>query len=396
MWSVAMVSAVVSALAAMLWVPTQLWPGFASPGAVYGRVHQGQTGLKALEGRALGPGAGAVLDATPSSDAREPMNAETPPSPAAIEGASDASAVSSGAEMPASTAAIASGLAGQATQEACDKLLARLPGVSRAQCLATQLQPSGATSSQGVPLYWRDVAQRAGAPAPAGDAPPLRVLVVGAMHGDELTAASLALRWIGLAGAEGGDRAAPQPPVHWRFIPVLNPDGLLAPKPTRVNASGVDLNRNFPTPGWAQDAPVYWEKRTRKDPRRWPGHTPLSEPESRFLHQQMEQFQPQLVVSIHAPYGVLDFDGPHDPPARLGRLRMDKLGVFPGSLGHYGGLHRGVPVVTIELDHALRMPPDAEVRAMWRDLRQWMNTRLRDGGDAVAGVAGAEPLGVAR
>lgn len=182
-------------------------------------------------------------------------------------------------------------------------------------------------------------------------------------------------------------------PVHWRFIPVLNPDGLLAPKPTRVNAGGVDLNRNFPTPGWAEEAPVYWEKRTRKDPRRWPGHTPLSEPESRFLHQQMDQFQPQLVVSIHAPYGVLDFDGPHDPPLRLGRLRMDKLGVFPGSLGHYGGLHRGVPVVTIELEHALRMPPDAEVRAMWRDLRHWMNTRLLEGADAVAGV---KPPGLRR
>jgi protein MpaA len=93
------------------------------------------------------------------------------------------------------------------------------------------------------------------------------------------------------------------------------------------------------------------------------------------------------VVSIHAPYGVLDFDGPHDPPLRLGRLRMDKLGVFPGSLGHYGGVQQNmpvvtielehalrraapglVPVVTIELEHALRMPPDAdaEVRAMWR------------------------------
>ena len=212
------------------------------------------------------------------------------------------------------------------------------------------------------------------------------MLVVGAMHGDELTAASLALRWIGMAAAEGAVDADEPAPVHWRFIPVLNPDGLLAPKPTRVNAGGVDLNRNFPTPGWAEEAPVYWEKRTRKDPRRWPGHTPLSEPESRFLHQQMDQFQPQLVVSIHAPYGVLDFDGPHDPPLRLGRLRMDKLGVFPGSLGHYGGLHRGVPVVTIELEHALRMPPDAEVRAMWRDLRHWMNTRLLEGADAVAGV----------
>jgi murein tripeptide amidase MpaA len=31
-------------------------------------------------------------------------------------------------------------------------------------------------------------------------------------------------------------------------VPVLNPDGMLAAKPRRVNANGVDLNRNFPTP----------------------------------------------------------------------------------------------------------------------------------------------------
>ena len=377
-------SAVVTALAAVLWVPTQLWPGGPASGGVYGRTPSGPMGLKALEGRAAVQGNLVLLGSVHSRDSRdsmEPMDAEAQPRPAATVPASTAP---SGVET---SAAVAPGMSEPATQAACELLLARLPGVTRSQCLATQLQPSGAASGQGVPLYWRDVVPRTGVPAPAADVPPLRVLVVGAMHGDELTAASLALRWIGLAGAEGGDRGAAQPPVHWRFIPVLNPDGLLAPKPTRVNASGVDLNRNFPTPGWAQDAPVYWEKRTRKDPRRWPGHTPLSEPESRFLHQQMDQFQPQLVVSIHAPYGVLDFDGPHDPPARLGRLRMDKLGVFPGSLGHYGGLHRGVPVVTIELEHALRMPPDTEVRAMWRDLRQWMNTRLLDGGDAVAGTA---------
>jgi hypothetical protein len=102
----------------------------------------------------------------------------------------------------------------------------------------------------------------------------------------------------------------------------------------------------------------------------------LSEPESRFLHEQMAQFRPQLVVSVHAPYGVLDFDGPHEPPRRLGHLRLDQVGVFPGSLGHYGGVQQGMPVVTIELDHALRMPRDAEVRSMWRDLLRWMEARL--------------------
>lgn len=384
----------VGTVAGALWLPAQLWPASQAPNRVYGLVADASapTGLAAVT--ALQPRAHRRADPTAAV-----ARAATTTS-----GASQAPLVP-GTEPLQGDAADAADTADTAGA-ACALLLPRLPGVSRAQCLATQLQASGAQSRQGAPLYWRDVIYHPAAPARTfKNQPglgPLRVLVVGAMHGDELTAASLALRWIGMASAEGtgvrpspalpdgpqgaGGVTAPPAPVHWRFIPVLNPDGLLAPRPTRVNASGVDLNRNFPTPGWAEEAPVYWEKRTRKDPRRWPGHTPLSEPESRFLHQQMDQFQPQLVVSIHAPYGVLDFDGPHDPPARLGRLRMDKLGVFPGSLGHYGGLHRGVPVVTIELEHALSMPPDAEVRAMWRDLRHWMNTRLLHGADAVAGV----------
>lgn len=252
---------------------------------------------------------------------------------------------------------------------ACETFLHRLPGVGPALCQSAQLVPSGSRSQKGLPLYWRDVLPPSLPQEGAGLKAPLRVLVVGAMHGDELTSASLALHWIALAQKAGQ-------PVHWRFIPVLNPDGLLAARPTRVNARGVDLNRNFDTPGWEHDAPRHWEKRTRKDPRRWPGTAPLSEPESQFLHAQMDEFRPQLVVSIHAPYGVLDFDGPHEPPQRLGRLRLDRVGVFPGSLGHYGGVQQGMPVVTIELDHALRLPPEAEVRSMWRDLLRWMDARL--------------------
>ena len=53
----------------------------------------------------------------------------------------------------------------------------------------------------------------------------------------------------------------------------------------------------------------------------------------------------------------------------LGRLYLDQLGIFPGSLGNYGGVHKGMPVVTIELPSALRTPMDVEMRQMWLDLR---------------------------
>ena len=243
----------------------------------------------------------------------------------------------------------------------CREFVARLPNVRRPLCEAAQLKPTVGRSVQGRTLYARDVV------APEAR---IRVLVVGAMHGDELSSASVALHWIQLALQTPSN-------AHWRFIPALNPDGLMARPAKRVNAHGVDLNRNFPTPNWARDAKIYWEQRTKKDPRRWPGPGPLSEPESKFFHEEMERFQPDLIVSIHAPYGVLDFDGPSVPPARLGRLYLDQVGIFPGSLGNYGGVHKGMPVVTIELNSAIRTPLDAETRQMWLDLLHWMSERLR-------------------
>jgi len=75
-------------------------------------------------------------------------------------------------------------------------------------------------------------------------------------------------------------------------------------------------------------------------------------------------------------YGVLDFDGPSVPPSRLGRLYLDQVGIFPGSLGNYGGVHKGVPVVTIELPNAQRTPLDAEMRQMWLDLLRWMAAKI--------------------
>ena len=143
---------------------------------------------------------------------------------------------------------------------------------------------------------------------------------------------------------------------------------LLASKANRVNANGVDLNRNFPTPNWQQDAPRYWAKKTKSDPRRFPGHAPLSEPESRWVHDEMVRFRPDVIISVHAPFGVLDFDGPAQPPRRFGRLLLNRVGVYPGSLGNYSGVHKNVPVITIELPNAQKMPSEAEVKRIWLDM----------------------------
>lgn len=261
----------------------------------------------------------------------------------------------------------------------CKNMSNHLPGVPQSLCLQANLVDTGARSVKGVPLLKRDVITPGDDPNSAAK---LKVLVVGGIHGDELSSSALALNWIKLTTQAPSNAISNTPAsfaggIHWRFIPMLNPDGLTAQPAKRVNANGVDLNRNFPTPNWTRDAKIYWEQHTKKDPRRWPGKEPLSEPESKFLHDEMASFKPNLIVSIHAPYGVLDFDGPTVPPSKLGRLYLDQVGIFPGSLGNYGGVHKGMPVVTIELPNAQRIPLDSENRQMWLDLLRWMGEKLK-------------------
>jgi protein MpaA len=125
-----------------------------------------------------------------------------------------------------------------ASDAECRNLVRRLPNLGMSLCTQAALQDSGARSVKGLPLYTRDIRP---------EAPKQRVLVIGAIHGDELSSASVAFHWIALA--QDPLITLPQP-IHWRFIPVLNPDGLFHQPPRRMNHNGVDLNRNFPTPNW--------------------------------------------------------------------------------------------------------------------------------------------------
>ena len=166
--------------------------------------------------------------------------------------------------------------------------------------------------------------------------------------------------------------------IHWRFIPTLNPDGMFAKPARRVNAHGVDLNRNFPTPNWARESRLYW--RCARAGTRVAGRaaSPCRNPNRAFSCSRWTISSPTSFERAR-PFGVLDFDGPSEPPKKLGRLFLDQVGIYPGSLGNYGGIHKGVPVVTVELPQAARTPQDAEMRQMWLDLLRWTSGKLGPG-----------------
>lgn len=242
----------------------------------------------------------------------------------------------------------------------CREIGNKLGSVSVANCDAHKMQTSGFNSVQN-----RSVAIK--------EYPPLdgveslgRVLVIGGIHGDEYASISIAFKWMQQLEQERDGR------LHWRFIPLSNPDGLLRKKSQRQNANGVDLNRNFPSSDWDRLALDYWHNKTYKNKRRYPGAKSASEPETIGLLKQIETFKPDIIVSIHAPYHLLDYDGPSKAPKQIGDLHLHELGVYPGSLGNYGGLDLQLPVVTLELPSAGIMPKPKEIRHMWHDLNKWL------------------------
>lgn len=247
----------------------------------------------------------------------------------------------------------------------CTEIDQKLSSVGFEQCMARALLPTGAVSNRRKPIAARDF-------APRGREPSGRVLLVGGIHGDEYSSVTAVFEWLEKLEQEQGGN------FYWRVVPLLNPDGLLMPpeQSQRMNANGVDLNRNFPTPNWQREAMDYWINRTRKSKRRYPGPAPLSEPESRWLAQQIEDYQPDAVISVHAPHGIVDFDGPRVPPENLGPLELRRLGTYPGSMGRYIGVYKGIPLLTIELESAARLPDESDMDGIWFDMIDWLSAKV--------------------
>jgi hypothetical protein len=244
--------------------------------------------------------------------------------------------------------------------ELCDRIGGKLGSVSIRDCRRSGLQDTSHFSVKGLPIAVREY------PPLAQRAPQGRVLLIGGIHGDEYSSVSIVFKWMRILKQYHSGL------FHWRVVPLMNPDGLLQRKSRRMNARGVDLNRNFPTPNWQRESRYYWEERTGRNPRRYPGPAPMSEPESRWLVQEIETFRPDVIVSVHAPHGIIDFDGPPKAPRKLGHLHLNLLGTYPGSLGNYAGVQQRIPVITIELPYAGIMPSSAQISHIWTDLVQWL------------------------
>jgi len=245
----------------------------------------------------------------------------------------------------------------------CEKIDARYRSLSwgRSQC-STLPWTYDRVSEQGHPLlYWDYSGLNEGLSDLPSDE---TTLVLGGVHPDELTPINLAFRF---AQALRDDRALF---AQHRVVvaPLVNPDGFFSIPARRTNVNGVDLNRNFATRDWWGAAWTWWKNRRQSDPRHFPGFAPDTEEGTRFQVDLMRRFDPDKIVSIHAPLGFLDYDGPGDNKRKnlssfekkardlayvvsrnSNNYRVLDFVFYPGSLGNFAGNERQVPTVTLEL-----------------------------------------------
>ncbi|MBA2733007.1 MAG: DUF2817 domain-containing protein [Acidobacteria bacterium] len=167
-----------------------------------------------------------------------------------------------------------------------------------------------------------------------------RVLIFGGIHGDEQHTTVVAR-----ALAVNINTETLPSNLTLVIVPDVNPDGLMAA--TRVNANGVDINRNFPSKTWRSEYTAQ---------NHYPGTKPSSEPETQAVLNLLERYPPHLVVTLHAALGCVNWDGQSGATLAQTLASINKYPLCaslgyetPGSLGILMGIDRQVPTVTIEL-----------------------------------------------
>lgn len=182
------------------------------------------------------------------------------------------------------------------------------------------------------------------------------VLILGGIHGDEVTSVDLTRNLIILLRARPEFCAGKAVSI----IEVANPDGYL--KKTRTNSRGIDCNRNFPARNFKPGGAVGYRG----------GAAAASEPETRAILTAIAQIRPRLIISIHSIRNgrqCNNYDGPSENIARVmsaqnGYPATPTIGYpTPGSLGSYAGIDLQIPMVTLEL------PREQDGKSAWENNR---------------------------
>lgn len=163
-----------------------------------------------------------------------------------------------------------------------------------------------------------------------------KVLVIGCFHGDEPQGNYLINEYL-----------KEYPNSNLAFIPCLNKYGV--EHNVRTNSNGVDLNRNFPTANW---------ELTEKN-EFFGGTSPASEAETLFVMEVVKKIKPELILTLHAPFKVVNYDG----DAKEISEKISEITGYPveasigyptpGSFGSWAGIENKIPTVTLELDEEI-------------------------------------------
>ena len=243
------------------------------------------------------------------------------------------------------------------------------PALATAPCaLAAGTTAAPADSAAKRITFGRSVQGRPLVAYEFGSSGPLTI-IFGAFHGDEGASSKLATAFVQYLQKHPEQYAG----CHVVVVPRTNPDGLA--HGTRVNARGVDINRNFPTADWrAKPARARYN----------PGPRPESEPETRAVMALISEYGPDRIVTIHQPASQNNYDGPAAEIARA-MARQNHYPVTPqwdaptpGSFGTYYGKERGLPVVTLELGDGMD----------WEANRRALLAAVHIGRGTPAGVVG--------
>lgn len=177
-----------------------------------------------------------------------------------------------------------------------------------------------------------------------------KTLIIGAIHGVEPQSMDFCNFYI----QENKDKPFPDD-CYLLIIPCINPDGIALK--TRVNANGVDLNRNFPASSW-KNIPVSGNNAY------YPGVQPASEPETKIIVDLIKNYNFKKIIAIHTNHTIqfpnlpmINYD--EEQSRELAEKISHATGLTsysdvgyptPGSLGVWIGRDLKKISITVELD----------------------------------------------